>query len=95
MRNASKGKMERMRFICELPGLTEDPPDKLRYQLFHRTAAAVLEANRFKTDQAAMIVQSFSQEHRWLEDFQAFTNILDFSLRRAQRSPIICHPECG
>jgi hypothetical protein len=35
-----------------------------------------VEANRFKTDRAAMIVQSFSQEHRWLEDFQAFASHL-------------------
>lgn len=74
MVNASKGKIERIRFICDLLGLDALPPDELRYQLFHRTAAAVLEANRFKTDRAAMIVQSFSQEHRWLEDFQAFAD---------------------
>jgi hypothetical protein len=76
MVNASKGKMERMQFICDLLGLTTPPPDDLRYQLFHRTAAAIIEAKRFKTDQAAMIVQSFSQEHRWLEDFQAFASLL-------------------
>lgn len=75
MVNASKGKIERMRFICDLLGLSTPPPDELRYQLFHRTAAAVLEANRFKTDRAAIIVQSFSQEHRWLEDFQAFASL--------------------
>ena len=72
MVNASAGKIQRMHFICDLLGLNAPPPDELRYQLFHRTAAAVLEANRFKTDRAAMIVQSFSLEHRWLEDFQAF-----------------------
>lgn len=76
MAGASKGKIERLRFICELLGLNSPAPDELRYQLFHRTAAAVIEANRFKTDQAAMIVQSFSQEHRWLADFQAFAGLL-------------------
>lgn len=75
MVNASKGKIERMRFICDLLGVNAPPPYELRYQLFHRTTAAVLEANRFKTDRAAMIVQSFSQEHRWLEDFQAFADL--------------------
>lgn len=72
MVNASKGKVKRMHFICDLLGLNALPPDELRYQLFHRTAAAVLEAKRFKTDRAAMVVQSFSQEHRWFEDFVAF-----------------------
>lgn len=84
MVNASKGKVERMRFICELLGLNEPPTGELRYQLFHRTAAAVLEANRFKTDRAAMIVQSFSQEHRWLEDFQAFTDLFGLQAKPGQ-----------
>ena len=44
----------------------------LRYQLFHRTAAAVYEARRFGAGEAAMIVQSFSPERRWKEDFDAF-----------------------
>lgn len=79
MANASAGKTQRMQFICNLLGLSAPVPDGMRYQLFHRTAAAVLEANRFKTDRAAMIVQSFSQEHRWLEDFQAFVTL--FGLR--------------
>jgi len=84
MANASKGKIERMRFICDLLGLNTTPPHQLRYQLFHRTAAAVLEANRFKTDRAAMIVQSFSQEHRWLDDFQAFANIFGLQAEPGQ-----------
>ena len=75
LKDASAGKMERLRFICELLGLDASLPDGLRYQLFHRTAAAILEAQRFKTDRAAMIVQSFSQENRWFEDFAAFADL--------------------
>ncbi|MEY8833647.1 hypothetical protein AB9K29_10925 [Phaeobacter italicus] len=73
MTDASDGKKERMRFICDLLGLAMPPENALRYQLLHRTAAAVIEAGRFKTDRAAMIVQSFSQSHQWLDDFQAFS----------------------
>ncbi|MCE5972435.1 hypothetical protein LZA78_02885 [Sinirhodobacter sp. WL0062] len=76
LENASDGKIERLRFICDLLGLNNPPPPELRYQLFHRTAAAILEAARFKTDRAAMIVQSFSPEHRWFEDFQALAALL-------------------
>ncbi|MGR3721723.1 DUF6946 family protein [Abyssibius alkaniclasticus] len=72
LHNASDGKTARIDFICKLLGLNSPPPEGLRYQLFHRTAAAVLEAQRFKTDRAAMIVQSFAQDHRWFEDFMAF-----------------------
>ncbi|MDB5658052.1 MAG: hypothetical protein JWS10_667 [Cypionkella sp.] len=75
MTRASPGKTERIGFIYDLLGVGAPPPGALRYQLFHRTAAAVLEAQRFKTDRAAMIVQSFSQEHRWFKDFVAFSNL--------------------
>lgn len=84
MVNASRGKIERMGFICDLLGLSAPPPGNLRYQLFHRTAAAVLEANRFKTAKAAMIIQSFSQEHRWIEDFQAFVELFGLKVEPGQ-----------
>lgn len=58
--NASPGKLERIAFICELLGLQMPLPDDLHYQLLHRTAAAMIEANRFSTNAAAMIVHSFS-----------------------------------
>ncbi|PYC47001.1 hypothetical protein DI396_12335 [Litorivita pollutaquae] len=86
MSGASKGKIERLGFICSLLGVASPPPETLRYQLFHRTAAAVLEAERFKTDRTAMIVQSFSQDHRWFEDFAAFTALL--GLEAARGTPL-------
>ena len=67
----SPGKTLRLGSICQILGINDPAPD-LRYQLFHRTAAAVIEAKRFKTDRAAMIVQSFSQDHRWHDDFAQF-----------------------
>ncbi len=67
----SPGKALRLDSICQMLGLSDPAPD-LRYQLFHRTAAAVVEARRFKTDRAAMVVQSFSQDHRWHDDFARF-----------------------
>lgn len=84
MINASKGKIERMGFICDLLGLSVPPPGHLRYQLFHRTAAAVVEAKRFRTAQAGMIVQSFSHEHRWEEDFQAFAALFELKIEPGQ-----------
>lgn len=66
--DASVGKRQRLDAICALLGCPVPPPE-LRDQLFHRTAAAIIEAERMKADAAAMIVQSFSQEHRWFDDF--------------------------
>ena len=60
-----------------LPASTERsaPPPDVRYQLMHRTASAIIEAERFKTDDAALIVHSFSPERRWFEDFAKFLSL--------------------
>ena len=51
-------------------------PDDLRYQLLHRTASAVIEAERFGTDIAAMIAHSFSLERKWFEDYALFVDLM-------------------
>ena len=76
--DASAGKLARMRFICETLGLGEEPPGDMRYQLLHRTVAVVVEAERYKTDRAAMVVHSFSAVNRWFEDFGSFADLLGF-----------------
>ncbi len=53
-------------------GLEEADILDLRYQLLHRTAAAILEAQRFAAHHALMLVHSFSAEDAWLDDYQAF-----------------------
>ncbi len=78
----SPGKRQRLAAICALLGCPE-PPGHLRYQLFHRTAAAIIEADCLHAGAAAMIVQSFSQEHRWFEDFAAFCDFLGIHAERA------------
>jgi hypothetical protein len=59
--NASPGKLTRLAFLCNVLGLEERTlPHDIYYQLLHRTASAVIEAKRFKTDLAVMLVHSFS-----------------------------------
>jgi hypothetical protein len=71
--NASNGKQERLQFLCDVLGLSIQAVQPLRYQLLHRTASAIIEADRFKTDFAAMIVHSFSPKRLWFEDYANFT----------------------
>lgn len=73
---ASAGKITRLAALCDLLGCAHPPTDALRYQLFHRTAAAVIESARFKTDRVAMIVHSFTADHLWFADFAAFCGFL-------------------
>jgi hypothetical protein len=75
LKNASPGKIQRLQYICQMLGLTQPLPDHISYQLLHRTASAVIEARRFKTDYAAMIVHSFSPTHMWFDAFTRFTQL--------------------
>ena len=72
----SKGREERLRFILETLGLPHAPP-MIRYQLLHRMASAVIEADRFRARSAVMIVHSFSRENRWFEDFKEFVALFE------------------
>jgi hypothetical protein len=73
---ASPGKQQRLDALCTLLGLRQPLPKELRYQLLHRAASAVLEAQRFKTDEGAMIVHSFSPTSLWFDDFSFFVSLL-------------------
>ena len=73
---ASPGVMERLAFLHETLGLAAPAPDALRYQLFHRTASALLAAREFGASDAVMLVHSFSPSAQWYEDFVAFAKHL-------------------
>lgn len=70
------GKHERLRVLCSTLGLEPDTVGHLRYQLLHRTCAAIYEAQGYAVGRAAMLVHSFSAQHAWFEDFQAFVAAL-------------------
>jgi Domain of unknown function (DUF6946) len=58
-RTSPQGVEARLSDIAKHIGLTLQIPDHIRYQLLHRTASAVIEADRFHALYAAMVVQSF------------------------------------
>nr|WP_208596367.1 hypothetical protein [Desulfonatronospira thiodismutans] len=42
----------------------------------HRTASALIEAQRFNTQHALMLVHSFSQSHEGFQDYAAFAELM-------------------
>ncbi len=74
-RDKSPGKRTRLQYIIRTIGLKTRPPGTIRYQLLHRTASALIEADRFHAADAAMIVHSFSPEQASLGDYQAFLGL--------------------
>ena len=79
----SDGKRKRLAYLCDQLGLSADALDVangsvpvalggLRYQLMHRTASAVIEADRIGAHAAVMLVLSFQPDPDSKSDFEKF-----------------------
>lgn len=71
------GKEERLKFLCSELGIEYPAPFKTRYQLLHRTVSAILEAKRFRANEAVMVVHTFSKKDEWFEDYQYFLSLFE------------------
>ncbi|HEX6073284.1 MAG TPA: hypothetical protein VFY95_09795 [Sphingomicrobium sp.] len=74
----SAGKAVRLAGLCSRLGLDPSGVGRFRYQLFHRTAAALIEAHRYRSRQAAMIVQSWCPIRSSYEDYRNFCGFVGF-----------------
>lgn len=75
MRDASPGKRERIAYLKSVLGLSGAFPDELRYQLLHRAASALIEAQRFGAAAAVFLVHSFVKDSASVKDFDAFLTL--------------------
>ena len=75
----TKNKMIRLDGLTQILCLEAKPPEHIRYQLLHRTASALITAQKFKTHLAIMLVHSFSQKHEWFDDFKHFAALMQTS----------------
>ncbi len=69
---------ERLRWLADLLGVRAGVLPPLRYQLFHRIAATLFEADRYGSDKALLLVHSFSTRLTGFPDFTAFLAALGF-----------------
>ena len=79
---SNANKSARLSGLCATLGVKPDTVLDLRYQLFHRSCAAIYEAKRFRYNRAMMLVHSFApatndKKPAGFEDFSAFANALD------------------
>jgi hypothetical protein len=75
LKDDSKGKRTRLKFLNDLLKLNQHNLQGIRYQLLHRTASAVIEAKRFNASDALMLVHSFSPNHEWFDDYSHFSSL--------------------
>jgi hypothetical protein len=69
------GQCHRLAFLLELLELDRDAVGPIGYQLLHRTASALLEAERFGANHAVMLVHSFSRELAHFDDYSRFSSL--------------------
>lgn len=74
--NDGPGKQARLDDLCEQLGLDAAAVGGLRYQLFHRTVSALIEARRYGVREALMLVHSFDPADSSLGDYRAFATAL-------------------
>lgn len=75
----SKGKQTRLTFLIKTLGISDSFDKSIRYQLLHRTASAIIEAERFLASRTMMIVHSFSCTNEWFDDFAAFAGLFSIT----------------
>jgi hypothetical protein len=68
------GKLRRLVGLLDRLQIKSTQIGALRYQLFHRTAATLIEAREAAAPVAAMIVQSFDDKRTSFDDFVAFAD---------------------
>lgn len=75
--NSLANRQSRLAGLCDEIGCQQPVPTDLRYQLFHRTASAVIEAKRCGPPFAVMLVQLFGKpENDHFGDFEKFAHHL-------------------
>ena len=77
-KDSSEGKHERLKFLLkELELEDNEEINAIRYQLLHRTASALIEAEKFGAPNALMLVHSFSQSNEWFSDYSQLLALFD------------------
>jgi uncharacterized protein DUF6946 len=79
---SSGGKQQRWEALCKLLEIDQQCDASVRYQLFHRTASALLEARRFFAHAAVVLVHSFSPARESFADFQQFVRLMGGHIER-------------
>jgi len=54
----------------------------IKYQLLHRTASAIIQAQKFNAQAALMLVHAFSDDPQAYSDYQQFLNLFDVTIAR-------------
>lgn len=74
--SAKSGKPDRLKQACNVLRLSESDVLECRYQLLHRSTAAILEAKRFRLRNALFLVHAFGDNTKSFEDYRYWASLL-------------------
>jgi hypothetical protein len=84
------GKKERLKFLCDQLMLSMDAVEGIHYQLLHRTASAVIEAEKFNARIALMLFHAFEKTpEKYAENFEAYCRFLKLFGNKGEENTII------
>jgi hypothetical protein len=78
----SSGKKTRLASIVALLGLSGYDVSRIRYQLLHRSASAVLEADRFTCPTAVVLVHSFANAPDSFADYSSYLALFGLKAKK-------------
>jgi hypothetical protein len=87
----SAGKYERLKYLYQVLKCNTELPPATRYQLLHRTASALIEAERVSAPYAVMMVQSFRNPSPSIGDYVAFGKCLNIAVSAKDIARVIRH----
>jgi len=70
-----RNRRARLQFLGATLGVAVEQVGEIRYQLLHRSASAVIEAQRFAAAHAAMVVHSFSECRAGFDAYAAYLDV--------------------
>jgi len=80
--NPSNGKRKRLIYLLNVLGLHAESVQNKRYQLIHRVASALIEAENVNAKNALVLVHSFSETGKWFEDYAEFVALFNLSPKK-------------
>lgn len=73
--DASPGKDKRLDFLLDKLCISAPIDGKMRYQLLHRAASAIITAEQYHAVAAIVLIHSFSEDRTGWVDYEAFLNL--------------------
>jgi hypothetical protein len=92
--DASPGKEKRLGFLLRTLGISALPNGKIRYQLLHRAASAIITGEQYHAMAAIVLVHLFSEQRTGWHDYEKFIGLFGVqavidAVQRLTNSPCI------